>query len=102
MPDYQELVTREVTVFYVDYRDLDRFIQATYGVPYSFIDTEAVPRPSVTNFEVTGTITDWGATLIDEWLRGKTRVVHTRILLNELAARSLIRKGSYVVEVDER
>ena len=102
MPDYQELVTREVTVFYVNHQDLDRFIQATYGVPYSFIDTEAAPRPSVTNLTVTGTVTDWGASLIADWLDHRSSVIITRVLLNELAARSLIRKGSYVIEVDER
>lgn len=103
MPDYQQLVCEEVTLFRVEVDSLERFVAATYGINWSF-EYDGYARYSEHAFTVDGKLSDHERVSLTDWLdRDGVDCLYPGpgAVLNELARRSLIRTGEYLVRVSE-
>ncbi len=89
------------TTHYVEYRDLEKFINQEFGKVFEIVVMEEVGNDVSLTFEIDGKITDYEQSDFDAWIDGNDNALmfQTRVILNKFASVGLIPKGSYVVSV---
>lgn len=97
-----ELKAEVKKVLTVQYRDLEEFVEASYGISWSFVAAEECGNDSQHTFRVTGQMSDYDMTQLTKWLDADGMGVpdlRAQAMLNSLAARRLIDTGEYIVKV---
>ena len=91
------LKTREEKVTFVDYGDLERFIDHHYPkqAPFEIPDCEETGNGSSLRFNIDGKVSKYN----EDKIANGDRTFMTRILLNDMAKKGLINCGKYIVTV---
>jgi hypothetical protein len=85
----------------VQLNDLEKFVEATYGVPWSFHDPAMglYETDTFVVYQVDGSTDESAQEYFDRWLRRKAWVhPFPLMVLNDLARNGLIIKGEYLIE----
>lgn len=88
----------EVT-HYVDYRELEEFIQDTYGFQYEVVAAEECGNDTSLAFTVGTNFDNNDALLFEEMRQGIWHPYRTHMLLTKLASEGKIPTGKYIVEI---
>lgn len=94
-----DLPHRKETTIYVDSFDLDKFVSNHYGVKFNFVAKEEATNDSEHAFTVNGRVDDFEEEEFEPWVKGERNWISTYAILNDLARKGLIEKGSYIIEV---
>lgn len=93
-----DLKVREERVFFVEYKDLNAFINHHYPNlqgKFHVVEAEELSNDSEKGFNVDGQVDSYDE---EQLKKGKTMCM-THALLDDACRRGLIRKGTYVIEV---
>ena len=84
----------------VDYSDLERFIQETYGRIYEVAAEEEWSNDTAHNYTIRKEpLSSYEQDKMNEFLAGRAAPRMTRIFLRDMANKGLILEGEYTIEV---
>lgn len=97
-----ELKAEVTKMVAVNAADLEDFVEASYGISWSFVAAEECDNDSQHTFRVTGRMSDYDMGQLTKWLDADgmgAPDLRALVMLNSLAARRLIDTGEYIVKV---
>jgi hypothetical protein len=93
------LKRRTELTHYVDYSDLETYIEECYGQKVEIAAMEEVGNDTTLSFNIDGEGYSWDTEKFEAFMRGEFVPFGTRVILRQLYIDGLIPSGCYVVEV---
>jgi len=88
------------TVYRVNYNDFTNYVQEVYGNPfYEFAADEEASNYSSYEYDVDARMDEYDESQLEKFMNHENMSMPATILLNALAARNLIPRGHYVINV---
>lgn len=96
--DKLKIKVEEATRFELDYNDFDRIVEEVYGHRYEFTAYNECNNDSYHPFQVSGKVDDYVTEEVQGFL-STGKMCCSDCLMQDLAAKGVIPKGQYYVEV---
>lgn len=94
-----ELKVRQANVYYVDYKDLEDYIKAIYGVEYNIVAGQELHNDCVVPVQADQPLSSGEIVRFRNWFKGEFEYYLLDVILRDLVTSQLIRPGQYFVEV---
>ncbi|MBI5066533.1 hypothetical protein HZA97_09975 [Candidatus Woesearchaeota archaeon] len=95
-----QLKVEEISLFKVESAHLENFVEQVYNQEFNFTDAEEVSDDVSKEFhEIDGVIEEYDKSDLEEFIKDGSYKYATRVILNDLCRKGLIKPGNYLVNV---